>query len=193
MQRGAARLRDEPAPHQRLVCVTTSSCWSVRQAALGDGGDRAEIRHMTNSRKACGGSFVSFHRLIAGSSPGDGFSVCGTGGRIVLRSCLQPFVPAFGRKLQDKTLTFFFLACQVCSPGAGPSAQLTTRGGPASPSTPSHIPWASPLTSWQEHGELLWHLVNIKGCCCHACHCISNAKLCSCPAHQDPCTSLVPG
>lgn len=33
---GEARLNDEPALHQRLVFVTTSS-WSVRQAALGEG------------------------------------------------------------------------------------------------------------------------------------------------------------
>lgn len=30
-------MKDEPAPHQRLVLVTTSSCRSVRRAALGEG------------------------------------------------------------------------------------------------------------------------------------------------------------
>lgn len=145
---------------------------------------------MTNCRKACGSSFLSFHWLIAGSSPGDGFSSCWDR-RPYCSALAFTAVPVFGRKLQDKTLAVFFLARRVCSQGADPSARLFQLSSPPEevqlPLRSRASPMGFILRSWQEHGGFSQSLANIKGC--HAYHCISNAKLCGHPAYQPP---LVP-
>lgn len=147
---------------------------------------------MTNCRKACGSSFLSFHWLIAGSSPGDGFSSCWDR-RPYCSALAFTAVPVFGRKLQDKTLAVFFLARRVCSQGADPSAQLFQLSSPLEevqlPPPSQASPMGYALRPWQEHGDFSQSLGNIKGCCCHAYHCISNANLCGHPAYQPP---LVP-
>lgn len=144
---GEAKLNDEPAPHQRLVFITTSSCWGVRQAALGEGRMvGTEQSSDQASDKLQESEWGLLFVLIAGSSPGDCLSSCWDR-RPYCSVLLFTAVPIFGRKLQDKTLTFFFLALWVCSQGAHPSAWLFKLSLP-----PEEV--QLPLPSWAEPHRL---------------------------------------